>query len=69
MASYDVGQIVYIVSSAKMQVLPFVVAEEVVRKTLDGRQVTYLVKRDTTDKTYNLSAIDGDVFTLSLIHI
>ena len=52
--SYDVGQIVYIVSSKKMQVIPFVIAEEVVRKTLSGKDVTYLVKRDGTSKTYNL---------------
>jgi len=62
MPSYDVGQVVYVVSSKKMQVLPFVIAEEVVRKTLAGQEVTYLVKRDKTNKTYNLAEIDGDVY-------
>ena len=62
MMSYDVGQIVYIVSSKKMQVIPFVIAEEVVRKTLEGKEVTYLVKRDSTNKTYNLNDLQGEVF-------
>jgi hypothetical protein len=60
--SYDVGQIVYIVSSKKMQVIPFVIAEEVVRKTLSGKDVTYLVKRDGTSKTYNLRELQGEIF-------
>ncbi len=62
MTSYDVGQVVYVVSSQKMQVLPFVISEEVVRKTLAGQDVTYLVKRDKTNKTYNLAEIQGDVY-------
>ena len=62
MPSYDVGQVVYVVSSQKMQVLPFVISEEVVRKTLAGQDVTYLVKRDKTNKTYNLADIQGDVY-------
>ena len=59
MTSYDVGQIIYVVSSKKMQVIPFVIAEEVVRK---GKEVTYLVKRDSTNKTYNLNDLQGEVF-------
>jgi len=62
MMSYDVGQIIYIVSSKKMQVIPFVIAEEVIRKTLSGKDVTYLVKRDSTNKTYNLSDLQGEIF-------
>tara|TARA_R100000152_G_C6617235_1_gene69138 strand:- start:125 stop:523 length:399 start_codon:yes stop_codon:yes gene_type:complete len=62
MTSYDVGQIIYVVSSKKMQVIPFVIAEEVVRKTLAGKEVTYLVKRDSTNKTYNLNDLQGEVF-------
>lgn len=62
MSSYDVGQVVYVVSSKKMQILPFVISEEVVRKTLTGQEVTYLVKRDKTNKTYNLAEIEGDVY-------
>tara|TARA_R100000664_G_C2727671_1_gene119131 strand:+ start:97 stop:516 length:420 start_codon:yes stop_codon:yes gene_type:complete len=62
MATYDVGQIIYVVSSQKMQVMPFVIAEEVVRKTLSGEEVTYLVKKDKTEKAYNLAGITGDVY-------
>ncbi len=62
MPTYDVGQIIYIVSSKNMQVLPFIVAEEVVRKTLQGQEVTYLVKRDKTNKTYRLSELSGEIY-------
>jgi hypothetical protein len=46
MTSYDVGQIIYVVSSKKMQVIPFVVSEEVIRKSQD----------------YKLSDLQGDIF-------
>ena len=59
MTSYDVGQIIYVVSSQKMQVIPFVVSEEVIRKTLTGSEVTYLVKRDNTSQDYKLSATNA----------
>ena len=62
MLSYDVGQIIYVVSSKKMQVLPFIVAEEVIRKSLSGQEVTYLVKRDQTNKTYNLADLEGKIY-------
>ena len=62
MHTYDVGQVIYIVSSKKMQVMPLVIAEEVIRKTLSGQAVTYLVKRDKTSKTYDLSALQGIVY-------
>ena len=62
MTSYDVGQIIYVVSSKKMQVIPFVVSEEVIRKTLSGSEVTYLVKRDNTSQDYKLSDLQGDIF-------
>ena len=62
MSSYDVGQIIYVVSSQKMQVLPFVIAEEVVRKTLSGEEVTYLVKSDKTNKVYDLASLTGTIY-------
>jgi hypothetical protein len=45
-----------------MQVLPFIIAEEVVRKSLTGQEVTYLVKRDQTAKTYNLAELEGKIY-------
>jgi len=45
-----------------MQVLPVVISEEVIRNTLDGKKVTYLIKRDQTSKVYNLSEIDGNIY-------
>ena len=62
MQTYDVGQVIYIVSSRKMQVMPIVIAEEVIRKTLSGQAVTYLVKRDETSKTYDLTDMQGSIY-------
>jgi len=60
--SYDVGQILYVVSSRKMEVKPVIVSEEVVRKTLSGRETTYLVKSRLAEDAYNLSKLNGAIF-------
>ena len=60
--SYDVGQILYVVSSSKMEVKPVIISEEVVRKTLDGQETTYLVKSRLSDDAYNLSKLKGTIF-------
>ena len=62
MSSYHVGQVVFVVSSAKMAVYPLAIAEEVTRKTLAGEEKTYLVKKNHNDDTFNLSKIAGEIY-------
>jgi hypothetical protein len=59
---HSVGDIVFIVSNKKRQVFPVQVVEQVIRKTLEGEQVTYKVKIPGADtKPVDLHAIDGTV--------
>jgi hypothetical protein len=63
MSTYDVGQVVFVVSSAKMAVYPLVIAEEVTRKTLAGEEKTYLVKKNQRDDSFDLSRVAGEIYT------
>ncbi len=63
MSTYDVGQVVFVVSSAKMAVYPLVIAEEVTRKTLAGEETTYLVKKNQRGDSFDLSQIAGEIYT------
>jgi hypothetical protein len=62
MASYHVGQVVFVVASAKMAVYPLVIAEEVTRKTLTGEETTYLVKKNHADDSFDLSRVAGEIY-------
>lgn len=63
MQLHSVGDIVYIVSSRRRRVLPAQVVEQVIRKTLEGEQVTYMVEMpsESPGRALNLSEVDGTV--------
>ena len=63
MSTYDVGQVIFVVSSAKMAVYPLVISEEVTRKTLSGEEKTYLVKKSQNGDAFDLSQVAGDIYT------
>jgi|19_taG_2_1085344.scaffolds.fasta_scaffold00659_8 hypothetical protein len=42
--SYNVGQILYLLSSENMSVIPVQVVEEITRKTLDGVNISYMIR-------------------------
>ena len=59
---YAVGQTLYVVMVNKLKIVPVVVAEEVVRKTLKGEEVTYLVCHKENSDPIDLSRLKGDVY-------
>jgi hypothetical protein len=59
---YSVGQTLYVVMVDKLKIVPVVVAEEVVRKTLKGEEVTYLVCHKENADPIDLSRLKGDVY-------
>ena len=63
MSTYDVGQVIFVVSSVKMAVYPLVIAEEVTRKTLAGEEKTYLVKKNQAGDPFDLSRVSGEIYT------
>lgn len=61
---YDVGQVVFVISDKHKRVIPVLVVEQVVRRTLDGETVEYQVQGDSSKKqTYVLSAIGTNHFS------
>lgn len=59
---YEVGQTLYVVMVDKLKVVPVLVAEEVVRKTLQGEEVTYLVCHKEDSDPIDLIRLKGDVY-------
>jgi len=55
--TFDVGQVVYVISRKESRVYPVLVVEETVRKTLEGSITTYMVR--LPDKKGTVAALDG----------
>ena len=61
--SYFVGQIIYLLNIEKLKVYPVQVVEEITRKSLDGKQITYIVKLPDKEGTnVNLADINAKIF-------
>ena len=58
---YQVGDILYIISNKRRQIVPVQVCEQVTRRTLDGEHTSYKIKLPESGKEVELD--------LSLIHI
>ena len=61
---YQVGQVLFIILNKKQQVIPVQVTEQVVRRSLNGEEISYSVSipnRDG-DRALELDSIDGEVF-------
>ena len=64
--SYNVGQILYVIFPKKGQVYPMCVVEEIIKKTLKGEEVNYVLQagEDSNSKVM-LSQVEGEVFETS----
>lgn len=60
--SYQVGQILYVISNETQHIVPIQVFEEVCRKTAQGQEVTYYVKTGPGEATQDLKTLSGDIF-------
>ena len=62
MNQYQVGQILYLISDAS-RVIPIQVIEEVVRTTLNGRELTYNIKfPDKKQTVIDIKKVKGELF-------
>lgn len=61
--TYEVGQIIYVLSGESDHIVPMQICEEIRRRTITGEEVTYLIKSgpDQTG-TFRLDEIKGKVF-------
>jgi hypothetical protein len=62
---HRVGQVLFIILNKKQQVVPVQVTEQVVRRSLNGEEISYSVAVPGRDdmKSISLEQIDGEVFT------
>lgn len=64
MSSYYVGQVIYLLVDKKAQVFPVQIVEEIVRKTMEGEEVTYMVKLpNASNDIVNLNELKAEIFT------
>jgi hypothetical protein len=61
--AYRVGQVLFVVLNKKMQVFPMMIVEEIVKRTMHGEDVNYVLQggSDATT-TILLNQVDGEIF-------
>tara|TARA_A100001011_G_C13959027_1_gene694478 strand:- start:204 stop:623 length:420 start_codon:yes stop_codon:yes gene_type:complete len=62
MSAYAVGQVVYLLQTKSLSVVPVQVAEQITKNTLVGSETVYNVKIPGKEKMLDLSSFDGEVF-------
>ena len=61
--TYYVGQILYVILNRKMQIYPMMVIEEIIKKTMKGEEVNYVLQGGSdTSTTLLLNQVDGEIF-------
>jgi uncharacterized cupredoxin-like copper-binding protein len=62
--NYHVGQILYLLSSKTMKVIPAQVVEELTKKSMKGQEINYTVMMPNKDRSQvTLSSLDVKTFT------
>jgi hypothetical protein len=59
--NYDVGQILYVVSSETQRIIPLLVCEEIRRRTTAGEEISYLVRGGAEMTTFDLKSVSGTI--------
>lgn len=61
--SYEVGQVIYVISGESDRIVPMQICEEIRRKTIGGEEVTYLIRSGPDQNgNFRLDEIKGKVF-------
>ncbi len=60
--TYNIGQVIYVVSQKTQQVVPVQVVERIVKSTLQGEEVIYKVVGPRGEGPHDLKQIDGDLY-------
>lgn len=62
MASYKVGQVIYLIHPQKLLVVPTQVVEQIIKRTVGGEETVYNLQPPDGSPTVTLSAFEGEVF-------
>tara|TARA_B100000287_G_C20077041_1_gene560819 strand:- start:51 stop:470 length:420 start_codon:yes stop_codon:yes gene_type:complete len=60
---YEVGKLVYLMCAKNFSIVPALIVEEVVRKTLDKVDISYMINKAGSKEVVDLSEVKQDVFT------
>jgi len=61
--TYRVGQVLFVVLNKKMQVFPMMIVEEIVKRTMHGEDVNYVLQGGSdASTTILLNQVDGEIF-------
>lgn len=61
--TYRVGQILFVIINKKMQIYPMMITEEIVKRTLQGEEVNYVLQGGSdSSATILLNQVDGEIF-------
>lgn len=61
---YDVGQIFYVISGDNDRIVPMQICEEIRRRTINGEEVTYLIRSGPEVKaTFRMDELKGEIFS------
>jgi len=60
---YDVGQVLYVIFRNKQKVIPVRVMEQVVRRSLDGETIQYLVEIPGRSDFVDLDSLERETYT------
>jgi len=60
--TYKVGQIIYVLTSKETKIYPVQVVEEIIKRSITGESVSYIVKAGKGNKLVPISDIQGELF-------
>jgi hypothetical protein len=59
---YEVGKLVYLMCAKNFSIVPALIVEEVVRKTLDSVDISYMINKAGSKEVVNLDDVKQDIF-------
>jgi len=60
--AYRVGQVLFVLTNKDTRIYPVQITEEIIKRTVSGESVSYMVRVGKTGKAANLSEIDGEIY-------
>tara|TARA_R100000808_G_C2155555_1_gene168693 strand:+ start:36861 stop:37310 length:450 start_codon:yes stop_codon:yes gene_type:complete len=60
---YQVGQVVYVIFTKKQRVIPVKIVEQIVRRSVDGESIQYLVNVPGRDESIDLGRLGSEIYS------
>jgi hypothetical protein len=60
--AYRVGQVLFVLTNKDTRIYPVQITEEIIKRTVAGESVSYMVRIGKSGKAAHLSEIDGEIY-------